>query len=701
MVELNSSNSPARPVKVLTPFTFTIEDTTLFHPYTGTKGYFQQVIRGKFFEFKPLAEVLHKDVPISNDNWQNEKALHLLTLALGVWRQQHGGRFPRVDDWADAKEVAALAQKLNGTPDGVQPAVEGLNEWLLVQLARVASCELNPLCALMGGVLGQEVLKGASGKFVPVQQFYYYDGSHVLPSEAAQKEVPLDLAEHRPHNSRYDGQIGVFGAKFQRKLQAQSYFVVGAGAIGWSVAFRRLAAEKGPPAIELTCCLFVCLLYSFFCQHSEMVKNFALMGLGTGKDDSTGKVGAVHITDMDTIERSNLNRQFLFRNEDVGAMKSVSAARAVKRMNPSLNIHAQSLRVGPSTEEFWNDDFWNGLDGVVTALDNVEARIYVDQRCVYYQKPMIDSGTLGTKGSTQVVVPFLTESYGSSRDAPEESIPICTLKNFPHKIEHTIQWARDHFEGLFKAGPSEVNNYLTQPSYLAELAKQQNQQLQSLQTIKSYLVDDKPSDWAACLRWARLLFEDEYHYKIAQLLHNFPVDSSTAEGMPFWSGTKRPPVVIHFDVADPTHLSFVLSAATLRAQVYNLPVSKEVKEDLSLTRSILASVKPGPFVPAQNAKIAATEAEAKEMMDKIEDDHENKVQQILAALPKPEEVKGYHLQPIDFEKVSQSIAQTHAHAAALFICRCIVRSAGSDTGNAHSLTWFAPELLLVSDVCAG
>jgi hypothetical protein len=39
------------------------------------------------------------------------------------------------------------------------------------------------------------------------------------------------------------------------------------------------------------------------------------------------------------------------------------------------------------------------------------------------QKPLIDSGTLGTKGSTQVIVPFLTESYGSTRDAPEESIP--------------------------------------------------------------------------------------------------------------------------------------------------------------------------------------------------------------------------------------------------------------------------------------
>ena len=39
----------------------------------------------------------------------------------------------------------------------------------------------------------------------------------------------------------------------------------------------------------------------------------------------------------------------------------------------------------------------------------------------------------------QVVLPFLTESYSSSQDPPEKSIPICTLKNFPNAIEHTLQ----------------------------------------------------------------------------------------------------------------------------------------------------------------------------------------------------------------------------------------------------------------------
>lgn len=80
---------------------------------------------------------------------------------------------------------------------------------------------------------------------------------------------------------------------------------------------------------------------------------------------------------------------------------------------------------------------------ITNALDNVEARLYVDSRCVYYGLPLLESGTLGTKGNTQVVVPRLTENYGASRDPPEQSFPVCTLKNFPNRIEHTLQWARE------------------------------------------------------------------------------------------------------------------------------------------------------------------------------------------------------------------------------------------------------------------
>jgi ubiquitin-activating enzyme E1 len=65
--------------------------------------------------------------------------------------------------------------------------------------------------------------------------------------------------------------------------------------------------------------------------------------------------------------------------------------------------------------------------------------LYMDQRIVFYEKPLLESGTLGTKGNVQVVVPHLSESYSSSQDPPEKETPSCTVKNFPNAINHTIE----------------------------------------------------------------------------------------------------------------------------------------------------------------------------------------------------------------------------------------------------------------------
>ena len=67
-----------------------------------------------------------------------------------------------------------------------------------------------------------------------------------------------------------------------------------------------------------------------------------------------------------------------------------------------VQVEARQDRVGAETENIYTDDFFDNLDGVINALDNVEARMYMDRRCVYYRKPLLESGTLGTKGNTQV-----------------------------------------------------------------------------------------------------------------------------------------------------------------------------------------------------------------------------------------------------------------------------------------------------------
>ena len=149
------------------------------------------------------------------------------------------------------------------------------------------------------------------------------------------------------------------------------------------------------------------------------MKNFALMGAC-----SSGK-GKLTVTDDDVIEKSNLSRQFLFRDKDIGrcstwqtlphllphcrqadiilttdlystcSAKSTCATEAAKAINPSLKVDALQNRVSPETEDVFNDGFWSETDLIVNALDNVNARLYVDARCVYFCKPLLESGTLG------------------------------------------------------------------------------------------------------------------------------------------------------------------------------------------------------------------------------------------------------------------------------------------------------------------
>lgn len=451
--------------------------------------------------------------------------------------------------------VLAIVKELNAK---LASPVE-LSEPLLRTLASSSSAEISPMCAFLGGIAAQEVLKAASGKFMPISQWFYFDATEALPHKL---DAPLPPAEIAPSGSRYDAMVAVFGKTLQAKLMRERYFLVGAGAIG-----------------------------------CEMLKNWALMGLGAGEG------GLVVVTDPDNIEKSNLNRQFLFRSWDVSSPKSVCAANKVKEMNPAIKIEAQTHKVGEDTEDIYTDDFMESLTGICNALDNVHARMYMDSRAVYYKKPLLESGTLGTKGNVQVVVPRMTESYASSRDPPERSIPVCTLKNFPNQIEHTIQWARDSFEGLFKQSAEDANAYLSNGDFLDNLEKQPGVRKPTLQTLHTNLVTDRPRTLDQCVAWARLRFEEMYNNTIQQLLYNFPRDMVTASGTPFWSGPKRAPTPIQFDANDPLHLEFIVSAANLRAAMYGL----KGNTDPAFFKRAAQKVMVPEFVPKKGVKIQANE----------------------------------------------------------------------------------------------
>lgn len=182
-------------------------------------------------------------------------------------------------------------------------------------------------------------------------------------------------------------------------------------------------------------------------------------------------------------------------------------------MNPAMKIKAYTTKVCPETEDVFNDHFWQSMDGVCNALDNIHARLYVDSKCTFFGKSLLESGTLGTKGNTQVMVPGVTQTYGETTDPEPKEVAKCLLHSFPSNIEHCLQWARELlFEGEFVVNPEEVNAYLASPNYVAALTEMEKKK--KLSILGATLVD-RQRTLDECVAWARLLFEEWYVRKVS------------------------------------------------------------------------------------------------------------------------------------------------------------------------------------------
>lgn len=148
----------------------------------------------------------------------------------------------------------------------------------------------------------------------------------------------------------------------------------------------------------------------------------------------------------DTIDISNLNRQFLFRQHDVGKYKADVAADFVMKRVRGVKITPHNCRI-----QDFDEDFYSQFQIVICGLDSIEARRWINATLVNMVdeddedsiKPLIDGGTEGFKGQTRVVIPTITPCIECQLDlyAPRAAVPLCTLATIPRQPEHCIEWA--------------------------------------------------------------------------------------------------------------------------------------------------------------------------------------------------------------------------------------------------------------------
>ncbi|CAN8072688.1 unnamed protein product [Agarophyton chilense] len=175
----------------------------------------------------------------------------------------------------------------------------------------------------------------------------------------------------------------------------------------------------------------------------ELLKNLAIAGFPR-----------ITVIDLDTIDVSNLNRQFLFRRHHVGKSKATEAAKAVSAIAPATKITAVMANIKNNT---FDVNFFRRFTLVCNALDNLEARRHVNRMCLAAAVPLIESGSTGYNGQASVIAAGV-ECYDCVERIPQKSYAVCTIRSTPDKPVHCVVWAKYLFDLLF--GPDDDANVL-------------------------------------------------------------------------------------------------------------------------------------------------------------------------------------------------------------------------------------------------
>ena len=397
-------------------------------------------------------------------------------------------------------------------------------------ILKFSKYEIAPICGYGGGIISQEIFK-YTGVYKSINQWFRYSFYDMVDFSKENKYIY--------NNIRYKGQEIIFGDEVQKNLENLNVFVIGAGAVG-----------------------------------CELLKYFSLMGIST----STNSL--LTITDHDYIEKSNLNRQFLFRERDINENKSKAecAVNSIKNINNKINCKYYTELVSNETENLFNEEFFKRQNAIIMAVDNFEARNYIASRCEKYKVPYFNCGTENLYANVGVYIPGIIKPANFPK-IKKNNIPPCTLKFFPSNILHCISWSMNHFKKLFDKNIKFTKNMYDNIDNFYENLNEKNLESRIIfKKIKKYfkllkIANEKNFD--KCIKFSMNKFCKLFIYNINTTLQNYPPDKiNKITGKKFWIGYKKLPHPLVLNIDDEMCFEYIKNLSCLLADCLDINISK-------------------------------------------------------------------------------------------------------------------------------
>ncbi|KAG9246647.1 hypothetical protein BJ878DRAFT_269861 [Calycina marina] len=237
----------------------------------------------------------------------------------------------------------------------------------------------------------------------------------------------------------------------------------------------------------------------------ELLKNLVMSGFGEEHPEGQGEV---HIIDMDTIDLSNLNRQFLFRSEHIKRPKATVAHEVANQFNPRAKLYSYVSNI---KEPEFNVTWFKQFTMVFNALDNLEARRHVNKMCIAADIPLIESGTTGFQGQVQVIKTRQTACYDCTEKEVPKAHPVCTIRSTPSQPIHCIVWAKSYLlNEIFGVGEEETPDLdSSENSENAEEIRKLKAEAEALKNLKKAMHNPE---------FPKLLFNKVFKQDIERLL---------------------------------------------------------------------------------------------------------------------------------------------------------------------------------------
>jgi hypothetical protein len=243
----------------------------------------------------------------------------------------------------------------------------------------------------------------------------------------------------------------------------------------------------------------------------------------------------------------------------------------------------------------------------LSTINDFNVNKILDSECFNNKISLLIGNCNGMNIELNSVLPYLSDTFENTyKYVPEKVDMECTIRNYPNQSRHLFVWTKRLFEHQFITIPKNINKYRANPDFIDELSQTERNQVKM--DILEY-VNNPLKTFEDCLEYSINLFHKKFVFDIKQLLTSLPKDHLNSDGSNFWSGGKKCPSILDYDLTNDTIVNFIIFCSKLLCRSSNINYSKILNKNEIIDK--LKKIKHKKFEVVEGLKIATNDSELK------------------------------------------------------------------------------------------